>query len=351
MACCSSGDSGGASASRGSSNSSGLKPQIRLPSACIRWWVRSAEKPAARNMPVTESMYARTVGVRRVRDSMAVRPQGWRRTARRAGRRLDLRDEDVDHPVEQLVLVLDVLVQRHGDDAEVLGERAHADRAEAGPVGERDGGLQHADTVAPFAGHRRPPLTGVHRTPTVLHVVYAVHLDRRRPLMNRSTAITAGVLYLVSHVTSIAAVVLYGGFLDDPLRSGGDTRVLVGGLCDVVLAMAVVGTAVALYPVVRRSSEGLAIGYVGLRTLEAAVIVAGVVALLAVGTLRQSGAATAPVAEGLVAVRDWTFLIGPGLVCGTNTVVLAALMYRSRLVPRFIAVLGLVGGPLVFSWI
>jgi len=168
--------------------------------------------------------------------------------------------------------------------------------------------------------------------------------------MNRSTAITAGVLYLVTHVTSIAAVVLYGGFLDDPLRSGGDTRVLVGGLCDVVLAMAVVGTAVALYPVVRRSSEGLAIGYVGLRTLEAAVIVAGVVALLAVVTLRQSGAATAPVAEGLVAVRDWTFLIGPGLVCGTNTVVLAALMYRSRLVPRFIAVLGLVGGPLVFSW-
>jgi hypothetical protein len=168
--------------------------------------------------------------------------------------------------------------------------------------------------------------------------------------MNRRTAITAGVLYLVTHVTSIAAVVLYGGFLDDPLRSGGDTRVLVGGLCDVVLAMAVVGTAVALYPVVRRHGEGLAIGYVGLRTLEAAVIVAGVVALLAVVSLRQSGAATAPVAEGLVAVRDWTFLVGPGLVCGTNTVVMAALMYRSRLVPRFIAVLGLVGGPLVFSW-
>jgi Domain of unknown function (DUF4386) len=168
--------------------------------------------------------------------------------------------------------------------------------------------------------------------------------------MNRRTAIAAGVLYLVTHVTSIAAVVLYGGFLDDPLRSGGDTRVLVGGLCDVVLAMAVVGTAVALYPVVRRHGEGLAIGYVGLRTLEAAVIVAGVVALLAVVTLRQSGAATAPVAEGLVAVRDWTFLVGPGLVCGTNTVVLAALMYRSRLVPRFIAVLGLVGGPLVFTW-
>ena len=168
--------------------------------------------------------------------------------------------------------------------------------------------------------------------------------------MNRRTAITAGVLYLITHVTSIAAVVLYGGFLDDPLGPGGDTRVLVGGLCDVVLALSVVGTAVALYPVVKRHGEGLAIGYVGLRTLEAAVIVAGVVALLAVVTLRQSGAATEPVAEGLVAVRDWTFLVGPGLVCGTNTVVLAALLHRSRLVPRFIAVLGLVGGPLVFAW-
>ena len=168
--------------------------------------------------------------------------------------------------------------------------------------------------------------------------------------MHRKQAITAGVLYLITHVTSIAAVVLYGGFLDDPLGAGGDTRVLIGGLCDVLLAISVVGTAVALYPVVKRHGEGLAIGYVGLRTLEAAVIVAGVVALLAVVTLRQDGVATAPVAEGLVAVRDCTFLVGPGLVCGTNTVVMAALMYRSRLVPRFIAVLGLVGGPLVFGW-
>ena len=168
--------------------------------------------------------------------------------------------------------------------------------------------------------------------------------------MHRKQAITAGVLYLITHVTSIAAVVLYGGFLDDPVGAGGDTRVLIGGLCDVLLAISVVGTAVALYPVVKRHGEGLAIGYVCLRTLEAAVIVAGVVALLAVVTLRRDGVATAPVAEGLVAVRDWTFLVGPGLVCGTNTVVLATLMYRSRLVPRFIAVLGLVGGPLVFSW-
>ena len=170
--------------------------------------------------------------------------------------------------------------------------------------------------------------------------------------MHRRTAVVAGALYLVTHVTSIAAVVLYGPVLDDPLGGGSDSRVLVGGLCDVVLALAVVGTAVTLYPVMKAWGQGLAAGYIGLRTLEAAVIVAGVVALLAVVTLRQHGAGAAgePVAEALVAVRDWTFLVGPGLVCGTNTVLMALLMHRSGLVPRFIPWLGLVGGPLVFSW-
>jgi hypothetical protein len=170
--------------------------------------------------------------------------------------------------------------------------------------------------------------------------------------MHRRTAVVAGALYLITHVTSIAAVVLYGPVLDDPLGPGSDNRVLLGGLCDVVLALAVVGTAVTLYPVMKRYGQGLAAGYIGLRTLEAAVIVSGVVALLGVVTLRQhgAGAAAEPVADALVAVRDWTFLLGPGLVCGTNTVLMALLMYRSRLVPRFIPWLGLVGGPLVFSW-
>lgn len=170
--------------------------------------------------------------------------------------------------------------------------------------------------------------------------------------MNRRTAVTAGVLFLITHVTSIAAVALYGPVRADPLGPGSDAQVLLGGLCDVVLALAVVGTSVALYPVVKAWGQGLAIGYVGLRTLEAAVIVTGVVALLTVVTLRRhgAGAEAEPVAEALVAVRDWTFLVGPGLVCGTNTVLMALLMHRSRLVPRFIPWLGLVGGPLVASW-
>jgi len=167
---------------------------------------------------------------------------------------------------------------------------------------------------------------------------------------SRRTAVVAGVLYLVTHVTSVAALALYTPVLDDP-GSGAGTGVLVGGLLEVVLALAVVGTAVTLYPVVKRHGEGLALGYVSLRTLEAAVIAVGVVPLLAVVTMRQQptgGASTDVVGQALVAVHDWTFLIGPGLVCGTNTVVLAYLVYRSSLVPRVIAGLGLVGGPLVF---
>lgn len=174
------------------------------------------------------------------------------------------------------------------------------------------------------------------------------------------TAVIAGGCYLVTHVTSVAALVLYGPVLNHPgyvTGTGGGARVLAGGWLEVILALAVVGTAVTLFPVARRHSEGLAIGYVGLRTLEAALIMTGVVSLLAVVTLRQhqAGAAGADAASlltvgaGLTAVHDWTFLLGPNFVCAADTLVLACLMWRSRLIPRFIAGLGIAGGPLLFA--
>ena len=170
----------------------------------------------------------------------------------------------------------------------------------------------------------------------------------------RGTARIAGVCYLITHVTSVAALVLYAPVLNQPgyvIGGSADTRVLVGGWLEVVLTLAIVGTAVALYPVTRRHNQGLAIGYVGLRTLEAAVIAIGIVSLLAVVTLRQqagANAALAGVGNGLVAVHNWTFLLGPNFVCAADTFVLAWLMWRSRLIPRFIAGLGVVGGPLLF---
>jgi branched-subunit amino acid transport protein AzlD len=170
---------------------------------------------------------------------------------------------------------------------------------------------------------------------------------------SRRTAAVAGALFLVTHVTSVTALALYGAIrthADYIAGSGPDTPALLGAFLEVVLAIAVVGTAVTLFPVVKRHNESLALGYVGLRTLEAAIIAVGVVPLLAVVTLRQDRTPDAiAVGRAMVALHDWTFLVGPSLVLGTNTVLLATVLYRSGLVPRFIPVLGLVGGPLVFA--
>ncbi|WP_354382081.1 DUF4386 domain-containing protein [Streptomyces sp. PvR034] len=163
----------------------------------------------------------------------------------------------------------------------------------------------------------------------------------------------AGVLFLLTEVAAIAGAVLYRpllGAVDGRLSQGADTRALLGVLCEVALVVAVAGTGAALFPVLRRHGEGLALGYAFGRLLEAAVIALGIVSVLALVTLRRDagaadGAAGADAA--LVAVHDWTFLLGPNIALGLNTVLLAYLAYRARLVPRFIAVLGLIGGPLI----
>lgn len=106
---------------------------------------------------------------------------------------------------------------------------------------------------------------------------------------------------------------------------------------------------------VRRQNEAVALGFVTSRVFEAAVIVIGVVSFLSVVTLRQADASGAEAAslvvtgQALVAVRDWTFLLGPGLMAGLNALLLGYLMYRSGLVPRVIPVLGLIGAPLLLA--
>jgi hypothetical protein len=173
----------------------------------------------------------------------------------------------------------------------------------------------------------------------------------------RKIAIAAAVLYFVTHVTSIAALALYGPALHDHnFVLGADPvgGVLTGALAEVILTVAIVGTGVALYPVVRKHNEGMALGYAALRTLEAGIILVGVVSLLALVTMHQDGAgsnaaATLPVGRALVAVHDWTFLLGPNFVCAFDTFVLALVLYNSRLVPRFIPTLGLVGSVMLFA--
>jgi hypothetical protein len=174
----------------------------------------------------------------------------------------------------------------------------------------------------------------------------------------RKTAVVAGVFFLITEVTSIAALALYHPVLHDSgyiLGAGSDRGVLLGGLLEVLLAIANIGTAVTLYPVVKRQNPSLALGYVCGRLLESVVIVVGIISVLSVVTLRQNlgGDAGADsttlvtVGRSLVAIHDWTFLLGPALILGVNSLMLAYLLDRSRLVPRWITTLGMVGGPLV----
>jgi hypothetical protein len=169
----------------------------------------------------------------------------------------------------------------------------------------------------------------------------------------RTNATLAGVLFIVAAAAAIAGLAFYDPVLNDPGyitdASRTDTQVLVGAFCEVLVVISVIGTGVTLYPVIRRYGEGTAIAYVVGRLFEAAVIAVGIISLLSIVALRQGGGGDIATGNALVALHDATFLFGPGLAIGINTVLLASLMYRSQLVPRAIARIGLVGGPLVFA--
>jgi hypothetical protein len=196
-------------------------------------------------------------------------------------------------------------------------------------------------------------------TTAVHHAAPPSTATQRVPMSSlRKTALAGGAFYVLTFLASIPAVFLLRPVLNDPtyiVSSGADTRVTLGAFLDLVTALANIGTAVALFPVVRRQSEALALGFVTTRMFEAAVIIIGVVSLLAVVTLRQPGAtgaeATSLVTTGqsLVAVRDWTFLLGPNVMAGLNALLLGTLMYKSGLVPRVIPLIGLVGAPLLLA--
>jgi hypothetical protein len=179
---------------------------------------------------------------------------------------------------------------------------------------------------------------------------------------SRKTAFVTGALFIVTFVTAIpAALLLYTPVLDDPnfiVGAGPDTGVALGAFLEVLLIIANVGTAVALFPILKRESEPLALGYVTARLVECTFIAIGIVSLLAVVTLRQDFAGVAggdpgahvTAGRSLVAVHDWTFLLGPGWVVGVgNGLILGWLMYRSGLVPRGMAMLGLVAGPVLLA--
>ena len=161
-----------------------------------------------------------------------------------------------------------------------------------------------------------------------------------------------GVLFLITFLTSIPALALFQPVLDDPaayIAGGGkDSQIYLGAFLELLLIIANVGTAVVLYPIVRRQNELLAIGYVAARIIECVFLAAGIIFVLGVVSLRQDSPDAGDLAVSLAALKDWTFLFGPGLIVPFgNGLILGYLMYSSGLVPRRMAWLGLIGGPLL----
>jgi len=183
---------------------------------------------------------------------------------------------------------------------------------------------------------------------------------RKRTSMDpaRRSAFFCGLFYLITFASSIPAVFLLRPVLNDSnyiIGSGADTQIVTGTILDLVNALTAIGSAVVLFPVMKRQSEAMALGFVTTRMFEAAVIGIGVISLLTVVSLRQPGATGAEAqslvttGNALVDVYNWVFLVGPNLMPAINGVLLGTLMYKSGLVPKAIPVMGLVGGPLLLA--
>lgn len=173
----------------------------------------------------------------------------------------------------------------------------------------------------------------------------------------RKTALVAGLFYLISFI-SIPTLALYGIVKNDPsfiISAGNDTGIVVSGFLEMVVALAGIGSAIALFSVIKRQHEGLALGLVATRLFEGGVIAIGVMSILSVTTLRQPGATGAEAAslvtmgQSLVAVHNWAFLLAQSLMPAFNALLLGTVMYRSGLVPRILPVMGLIGAPLLLA--
>jgi hypothetical protein len=175
----------------------------------------------------------------------------------------------------------------------------------------------------------------------------------------RKTALVAGIFYLITFI-SIPTLFLYGNLKTDQnfiTSSGSNTSVLLGAFLEVIVALAGIGTAIALFPVIKRQNEGMALGFAAVRTLEAAMIFTGVLSLLTLVHLRQ-GLGTAAgldrdslvtTGASLVSIYNGTLLLGQTLMPCLSAVLLGTLMYRSGLVPRAIPLMGLIGAPLLIT--
>lgn len=176
---------------------------------------------------------------------------------------------------------------------------------------------------------------------------------------NRDISIITGVLYIVAAVTAIIGFALYQPILNDTeyiiKDTVNDTQVIWGAFNELILVFSIIGISIMMFPIINKENENIAIGYVCFRLLEAILITIGIISLLSILTLHQEFVKTlSPNASSfltigklLVSVHNWTFLLGPKLALGPSTLLMSYFLYDSKLVPRFISVLGFVGGSLI----
>ncbi|MEP7323419.1 MAG: DUF4386 domain-containing protein [Saprospiraceae bacterium] len=177
----------------------------------------------------------------------------------------------------------------------------------------------------------------------------------------RNSAILTGVLFIIAAVASIIGLLLYQPILHDPgyiiKGTGAEIQVLWGAFFEIITAFAVIGTPIALFPILKKYNESMALSCIAFRLLEATIIIIGIISLLTIVTLNHefsnelnpNNSSYLVTGKLLVAIHDWTFLFGPNLILGPSTLMTGYLLYTSKLVPRSIAVLGLIGGPMIFT--
>lgn len=178
---------------------------------------------------------------------------------------------------------------------------------------------------------------------------------------NKKSARVVGVFFILAAVSAIVGLLLYDPILNNPdyLTTGAEhsNQVLLGVVMELILVISAIGTAVTMFPYLKRYNETIALWHVSFRFFEAVIIAIGIISVLSLLTLSQEFiAAASPNSESfhasgtvLKAIHDWTFLLGPNFMLGINTVMYSYIFYKSKLVPRFIPIIGMTGAVLVFS--
>ena len=173
----------------------------------------------------------------------------------------------------------------------------------------------------------------------------------RAPMSSlRKTSLVAGILYLLTFI-SIPTLSLYGAIhrTNYILGSGPDTPAIIGGVLEIIMALCGIATAIVLFPVLKKQNEEAALGLVAARILESATIFVGVSFLLSIVSLRQAGVGADALAtsQALVSLYDRIFLLGQSFMPAICDILLGYLLYKSRLVPRALSLIGIIGAPLL----